>query len=226
LPPGIDRLVLLDERAEPVEQGVDGGQTRASIETPEQPAASDVDMETAPLEAQGVESAVADAQAEIETADETTGVETEPVCQTIGPLLNKDDAESISKLLSGQGYQTGIRTDKLRMPAGYWVYLPAMPAREARSIVADLDANGMKDYFIGKQNYISLGIFSDKGKARVRRDKVQKLGYEAILDQRYRNRTVHWLDIEERGQPLQGSQLWENIQSKHADIRIQEASCE
>ena len=84
----------------------------------------------------------------------------------------------------------------------------------------------MTDYFIGKQNYISLGIFRAKDKAGVRLKQIMDLGYKPILDQRYRIRTVHWLDVEAAGQPLTGSEVWEKVQAQHADIRVQRVSCE
>jgi hypothetical protein len=101
-----------------------------------------------------------------------------------------------------------------------------MPAADARRIVNELDSKGMTDYFIGKQNYISLGIFRRKDQAQVRLERVTALGYEAILDQRYRTRTVHWIDIEEAGQPLLVSSIWQQIQAQHTDIRVQRVSCD
>jgi hypothetical protein len=104
--------------------------------------------------------------------------------------------------------------------------MPAMPASKARSIVADLDAHGMKDYFIGRKNHISLGIFSTEKKARKRLTRVKELGYDAELGQRYRNRAVYWLDVEAGELPLPGSQIWKEIQAEHTDIRIEQVSCD
>ena len=54
----------------------------------------------------------------------------------------------------------------------------------------------------------------------------KRLGYEPKLDQRYRTRDVYWLDVDGRGTPLLGSEVWEQIQSQHADVRAQRVSCE
>jgi len=214
LAPGIEPLVLLKERP--------------SAEPPVVVAAEQADEEPPPV-------AAVEAETEIEAEAEAIPVveysapaipQPERVCQTIGPLLDKNDAASISAQLYQQGYQPAVRGGEVREPSGYWVYMPAMPAGEARAIVNDLDANGMKDYFIGKRNHISLGIFSSKRKARARLKRIKTLGYDAQLDQRYRTRTVFWLDIEEKEQPLLGSEFWERIQAEHADIRVQRVSCE
>jgi hypothetical protein len=147
-------------------------------------------------------------------------------CQTVGPLLLEYEASELEALLAEYGYDPHQREGEVREPSGYWVYMPAMPADEARGIVSRLDAHGMDDYFIGKQNHISLGIFSRRDKAQYRLDEVRALGIDAILDQRYRTRTVYWLDITERGAPLLGSPIWKNILQQHTDIRVQRVSCE
>lgn len=218
LAPGIEPLVLLSERqgSGPPTVAVAGkaAKQQQPIETTEP------EPETVP-----VVEYVAPAQVE-EPQDTIVGLEPGRVCQTVGPLLDKNDAASISAQLYQQGYQPAVRGGEVRVPSGYWVYMPAMPAGKARAIVNDLDANGMTDYFIGKRNHISLGLFSSKDKALARQKRIKMVGYDAELDQRYRTRTVYWLDIEEKGQPLLGSEFWDRIQAQHADIRVQRVACE
>ena len=160
------------------------------------------------------------------TVPEAVAAPDERICQTLGPLFKKHDVTAVFALLARNGYEVNVRDSDTRVPNGYWVYLPAMQASQARRIVADLDAHGMTDYYIGKQNYISLGIFSDKDKAERRLQEVQRLGYEPKVDQRYRTRDVYWLDVEGRGTPLLRSEIWEQIQSQHTDVRVQRVSCE
>ena len=147
-------------------------------------------------------------------------------CQTVGPLLEKNDATKLAAQLSAQGYASHIRTGEVRNPSGYWVYMPAMPAAEAHRIVAELDAHGLSDYYIGKQNYISLGIFSRKDKAQRHLDEIRKLGFDAVLDQRYRTSDVYWLDVEKSDVPLAGSDVWAQIQRQYPDIQTQRVNCE
>ncbi len=218
LPPDIAPLLLLSERSP--NAGVDESppDTQLEPETADQPVADEQQVKE--------EQEVGGEKAPPVSADDEGKVTAQLVCRTVGPLLAEADAQAISKQLSDQGYAPRTRTGEVREPSGYWVYMPAMPAREARRIVAELDTSGMKDYFIGKQNYISLGIFSRKDKAQTRLGQVQALGFDAVLDQRYRTRNVYWLDIEERDKPLLGSELWLRIQAQHADIRVQRVSCD
>jgi len=208
LAPGIEPLVLLKERP--------------SAESPVVVAAEQADEERQPVAAVETETE------EIPVVEYSAPAISQPerVCQTIGPLLDKNDAASVSAQLYQQGYQPAVRGEEVREPSSYWVYMPAMPAGKARAIVNDLDANGMTDYFIGKRNHISLGLFSSKDKALARQKRIKMVGYDAELDQRYRTRTVYWLDIEEKGQILLGSELWDRIQVQHADIRVQRVACE
>ena len=211
VPPGIDTLVLLSERGPEPADVADASATPAAPSAP-----AGVSDEAPQHEVQSV----ADAEPVVPDAPAPR------VCRTVGPFLEKEDATQVFVELAKQGYVLNVRDGDVREPAGYWVYLPAPNAEEARNIVADLDAHGMKDYFIGKQNHISLGIFSGKDKARIRQQTVKRLGYDAILDQRYRMRDVFWLDVEEQDQPLLGSEIWRKLQARHADIRAQRVSCE
>ena len=154
----------------------------------------------------------------------TTGVE--ETCHTIGPLAREDDAAAIRTQLSAAGYLTRLRSDAVRKPSGYWVYMPAMPAGEARRIVAELDANGMTDYYIGKQNYISLGIFSRESKAQLRLDQIRNLGFDAILDRRYRIRSEYWLDVKAGGTPLPDGDVWTRLLDERQDVGVKRVACE
>lgn len=226
LPPGVEQLTLLSEREHPAEQPTSAAATLVEQE-PQPDTVTTVDDKPEPIDEPVVVPVAETDEPEVASVPEPEVVsESESICQTVGPLLDQADVSSLSAMLSREGYEATVRRGEAREPAGYWVYMPAMPASQARRIVNDLDAHGMKDYFIGKQSYISLGIFSERDKAQTRLQQVAALGYEAVLDQRYRTRNVYWLDIEEPGVPLLGSPVWEKIQSQHADIRVQRVSCE
>jgi hypothetical protein len=228
VPPGVDPLVLLSER--PTKPGA----TRAGADrhVAEQPAAA-----PAPHEAQSAEVAappVAEAGArEEETKNKGeaapgSAAQSRPpaVCRTVGPFKKENDANAVSAQLAALGYRLRGRKGEVRNPAGYWVYMPAMPVAQAHRIVAELDAKGMTDYYIGKQNYISLGIFSTREKAETRRAQLAKLGFDADLRRRYRTADVYWLDIDRSDVPLATSDAWAAIQGKYPAIRVQRVSCE
>lgn len=237
VPPGVNQLVLLSERSSAVAERLDDAQQSSQEATPAPALSAEPVAAMEPLATPQPGSQVQSAEqaqpagevaqpARKDTSEQAVAVSAERVCQTLGPFLKKHDVTAVFALLSRNGYVLKVRDGDAREPAGYWVYLPAMEANEARRIVADLDAHGMKDYYIGKQNYISLGIFSGKDKAERRLMEVKRLGYDAILDQRFRTRDVYWLDVGEGGTPLLGTDIWEQIQAEHADVRAQRVSCE
>jgi len=234
VPPGVEPLVLLSERTvkpgaipdgEPHEQ--DTGPTVQTAQSPSDDGAGDTDSATGGG-ADGTDGSAGDQSADRGELTPDAGKEARQVssCQTVGPLLEKDDATMLAAQLAAQGYASHMRTGEVRNPSGYWVYMPAMPAAEAHRIVAELDAHGLSDYYIGKQNYISLGIFSRKDKAQRHLDEIRKLGFDAVLDRRYRTRDVYWLDVEQGAMPLLASEAWAQIQKQHPDIRVQRVSCE
>ncbi len=148
------------------------------------------------------------------------------LCRTVGPYFEERGARRAARTLTREKYEVRIRNGDIQAPAGYWVYLPANSAAEARKIVGDLDSQGMKDYFIGKDNVISLGIFSTRDTAEVRRGRIAKLGYPAMLDQRYRTRRVYWLDLEDGDNPLLINPVWSQLLKVDPNVAAQQVSCE
>ena len=123
VPPGIQPLVLLSER----ETG-----TAAEVAAAESGTATDASDTEAAREAQTVdtESEPATAEAPVAVAVvEKPPVKREPVCRTVGPLLRKKEARALIKRLATEGYVASLRGGEVREPSGYWVYMPAMPAR-------------------------------------------------------------------------------------------------
>jgi hypothetical protein len=227
VPPGIEPLVLLSER------GAETGMT-AQHAPQKQSAAATAPKATAALAVdQKPTTATSVAATETTPADESAQAthvasmaEQQPVCETIGPLEAEADASAIRVLLTSQGFRSQVRTETVRDASGYWVFMPAMPAADARRIVAELDARGFTDYYVGKRNYISLGIFSRKEKAQRHLDHLRASGFEAKLDERYRTRKAYWLDVVEEDTPLPASGVWAKIHEQYPDINAQAASCE
>ncbi len=210
LPPGIEPLVLLSERA-PRAATPERRSEPADAVSSANPSATNPPAPSSPA---------------TPTAEPSPPAPAPTTCHAIGPFTEQADARSADAQLESGGYRTHSRVGEVRQPSGYWVYMPGMPAAQARRIVAELDANGMSDYFIGNQSYISLGIFSDKSKAQTRLEQIRQLGFDAVLDQRYRTRKVYWIDIDPAAQPLLVSAVWTQLQQRYPDIRVQRVSCD
>ena len=140
-------------------------------------------------------------------------------CQTLGPIMAITQLRSLGSKLGELGLDARHRTTGDQKAIGYWVYLPAMERSQAMEIKARLDKRKDKEFYIGKDNLISFGIFKVKSRADVRLRDVQELGLEAVMEPRYRKNTVHWLDIDRQTGDL-GSVLKE-----YPEISLQEQAC-
>lgn len=208
LPPGVESLVLLRERE----------QDPKPVETDPPPApepeANEAPGDDAPLE-------------EPPPEPEPVAVEV-PVdrCYSIGPFMAAEDQAAAAASLRRAGLEVKPRSSDVQEPIGYWVYLPAMASEEARRVAAALTRQGVSDYFIGKQNYISLGAFSAKPAAEERRRQITALGYEPRLDPRFRTRTAFWLDVLESAVAPVPEERWAEIQARYPEAWRQSLSCE
>ncbi len=143
-------------------------------------------------------------------------------CQTLGPIMAVTQLRSLDGKLGELGLESRHRTTGDQKAIGYWVYLPAMERSQALEVKARLDQRKDKEYYIGKDNLISLGIFKIKSRADVRLGQVRKLGLEAVLEPRYRKHTVHWLDIDRQS----GDSIdLGGVLKEYPGIKLQEQAC-
>jgi len=208
---GAEPLVLLSER------------TRQTVEDAATP------TKTGPpvIEAPAVDASPEAAPREQETpAVAAVEVEALPECRSIGPIPSNAQATDLLSRLVALGYSGVLREGETQLPTGYQVYLPAMGAEKAAEIVDALKAAGMDDYFVGKRHRISLGIFTDKAKAMTRQQAVRELGYDAVLEARFKKRSVYWIDIEESRPVSPADGDWQTVMADYPDIQVQQVSCE
>jgi hypothetical protein len=143
-------------------------------------------------------------------------------CQTLGPIMAVAQLRSLDGKLGELGLESMRRTTGDQKAIGYWVFLPAIERSQALEIKARLDKHKDKEYYIGKDNLISLGIFKVKSRADARLGQVRKLGLEAVLEARYRKDTVHWLDIDRQsGDAVDLGAVLE----EYPGIKLQEQAC-
>lgn len=245
LPPSVERLVLLRERAsaepasvpgpilEPAESATDVPPASEAAAPPpqddepaEQPARQLTELEgTQPESALSVEEDAVQAETQPETLPEPAAP-LPRVCQTIGPFSQRSQAEKFMSRLTALAQAPVMRTAQIEEPSGYWVYLPSMPRAEATRTIDDLAAKGVKDYFLGRQNVISLGIFSDKRTAEKRVRDIDRLGYQSRLEPRFVTREVYWVDFEESGPEYIHAEQWRTLLNAQPELRRQSLACE
>ncbi len=245
LPASVEPLVLLRERPKTAgaaaEMPLPAPAERmpaAVIQTPssdqaELPQGSLPATPDLPSQAQLSEAAAALTQAPADAAAEAPAgppsapvVQPERLCQTVGPFPERAEADAFVAELSALGREAALRTAQVEQPSGYWVYLPSMPRAEARRIIDDLAAKGVKDYFLGRQNFISLGVFTDKRSAESRVRDISALGYTPRLEPRFLTREVFWIDLEETASARIDDARWIELLNNRTNLRRQSVACE
>ena len=223
--PDVETLVLLSERqlADEYHQAKRAGSPQA---TEPEPTAGSGDGALADADESSVEETPAAAPPQPEPEPPPEPAEPVAVCYTLGPFNAETDAKAAARQLTRWGLSPKRRTSDVQEQNGYWVYLPAMPAAEAKAVAESLDEQGFTDYFIGRQNYISLGLFSDKTTAERRRSQVERMGIEPRVGPRFKTRTAYWLDIEEWSDKLLPPARWSELETDHPDAQRQPVACE
>jgi hypothetical protein len=205
LPPNARRLMTVEEMEQAQKAGeVSGIETITDLEPPAEEQASDTVSEI------------------VATTDlEPPGAGLPLTCHVLGPFQRTAEMQIIENRLSELGFEPKQRSSEMQKQIGYWVYLPPMERKEALQITQMLDENRDKEYYIGKENFISLGAFRETSRAKMRFRSIRKLGLDPVLEPRYTTRSVHWLDLD----GLVKEEDLGMIREKYPDIQIQEHVC-
>lgn len=121
-------------------------------------------------------------------------------CQSIGPFPTQVDMRAAMQTLTPHVPRIQYREEQAHQSRGFWVFLPALPSRDAALTAArGLSAKNVRDYYVvtagDQQNTISLGLFHDRGNAERRRAEIAALGFKAQMNERVETLPVYWVDF-------------------------------
>jgi len=156
------------------------------------------------------------------TQAEPPGAGVSMLCQALGPFLATEQLEEVAERLGELGLETSRRSAEARLENGWWVYMPAMSRDEAMKVVQLLDDNNDREYYVGKDNFISLGTFRVLPRAERRLKRARKIGLEPLLETRYKMQTTHWLDLRVTD-TLDRDLAW--IAEDYPDLRLEQQAC-
>jgi predicted DNA-binding ribbon-helix-helix protein len=172
---------------------------------------------------QQAQQAVTDVAAiEALTQAEPPGAGASVLCQALGPFLATEQLEEVAERLGKLGLETSRRSTETRLENGWWVYLPAMPRAEAMKIAQLLDDKNDREYYIGRDNLISLGAFRVLTRAERRMQSARKHGLDPVLEARYKTQNTHWLDLRMTG-ALREELAW--IAEDYPDLQLEQQAC-
>lgn len=110
-------------------------------------------------------------------------------CFALGPFATEADVRKALDALSAHVAGIQFRQEQSTASRGWWVYLPALPDRDAALEMArKLSDKGVRDYYVvtagDRQNTISLGLFHDPANARRRRQDIADMGFDPVMHER------------------------------------------
>jgi hypothetical protein len=148
-------------------------------------------------------------------------------CESIGPFPTQVDMRAAMQALTPHVPRIQYREEQTHQSRGFWVYLPALPTRDAALATARaLSAKNVHDYYVvtagDQQNTISLGLFHDRGNADARRAQIAALGFNPQVTERMETLPVYWVDF---ALPPQPGFQWQAWLPGRSDLQMQTVDC-
>jgi hypothetical protein len=147
------------------------------------------------------------------------------VCQTVGPFKDRTASDPVVTWLEERGREVSVRSGKVNVRIGYWVYLNSMLATEAGRIMQELKNKGVMDYNQNDRNEISLGIYVKQQIAERRQKSIEALGYTPLVKPLYRNRIRYWVDVRETEADMLSAEEWDLHLANTPDSRRESMAC-
>jgi len=194
--PGIQQAQVEPAKDDPAQpRQVGAGQARTS---PTQVAvATDVsaDLETM-AESQGSTRSDAPVDAPEVTPEDKPAAD---LCYTLGPFSEMQTLRQVTREIKDYVVEASFRSREEQEQTMYRVFVrPVGSKQEAKALTKELASKNIRDYFIitdgPNKNGISLGYFSNKGRAYRHADHVRELGFDATAEPVFRTYTIYWLD--------------------------------
>lgn len=114
-------------------------------------------------------------------------------CFELAGLVDQHQAARVQADLQQRGLPVHAVLAQTMEPLGYWVFLPPADSLEdAQAVAQQLSDDGVDDYVfvVGskKANAISLGVFPTQAEAEQRQRRIAQLGYDPVVEKRFRPR--------------------------------------
>ena len=150
----------------------------------------------------------------------TTGA---TACAVYGPFPSDDAVQQGATRLKPLGLQVSEHLVPGKAKLGYWVYLPPFGSkREADAAASLLKRRGVADIYVvgdeANRNAISLGVFSQRSGAMERQKAMHKLGYHALMAERFRDEPRYWLDAKGLAGALPAADMFKDLADEGTSI--------
>jgi hypothetical protein len=133
-----------------------------------------------------------------------------PRCVSLGPFGDAAVATTVEQRLLAAGLLPRSREERQQQRDGWWVWVASSDAAQQRQVLARIRRAGIQDAYAlpdDPQFRISLGIYSDRGRAAQRAASLRPLDVTPRVEEHVQERKVQWLDVPEAGDRLSASRL-------------------
>ena len=137
----------------------------------------------------------------VQTDPDQKGAAQAASCYTLGPFRDLDNLRGLTREIKSYVVKADFRGREEKEQTLYWVYIkPEKTRSKAIETGKRLKAKKIKDFYViregEKENGLSLGHFRNKDGAYRLAKKVQKLGFDVMVEPVFRVYTVYWLDYQ------------------------------
>lgn len=151
-------------------------------------------------------------------------------CAAYGPFPSDDAVQQGETRLKPLGFTVSEHLVPGKSKLGYWVYLPPFGSKhEADAAAALLKHRGVADIYVvtdeANRNAISLGVFSQKSGAQDRQKAMKKLGYRALMAERFRDEPRYWLDVRGLAGALPAADVFSDLADESTPIGKATGTC-
>ena len=120
-------------------------------------------------------------------------------CYTLGPFSEMKSLRQVTREIKDYVVEASFRSRQEQEQSMFRVLLrPVSNKQEAKALIKQLVSKNIRDYFVitdgPNKDGISLGYFSEKGRAHRHAERIRKLGFDAITEPVFRSYTIYWLD--------------------------------
>jgi hypothetical protein len=122
-------------------------------------------------------------------------------CLSVGPFGDIANSAQAAALLKAKGFDPKQRAEAAETSSGYWVYVGGLTTQaEADKALATLEKSGIKDAVVMPETRdagrrLSLGLYSERGRADRRAQAVRAAGLKAEVAERKLPGAVYWVDL-------------------------------
>lgn len=146
-------------------------------------------------------------------------------CYTLGPFRDLDVLRRLTNEVKPYVLAVDFRGKEAKDEPLYWVFIrPFKDRQTALAAGSRLKAGNVRDYFVIRDGEnadgISLGYFRVKKSADGIQKRVEKLGFDVVVEPIFKTYTVYWLDYQLRDDMKIPGRILEKYVGSSKDHRI------